>query len=145
MQHWLRDWKHGLLSLLAIAPILTASEAGAFPAVYVARADAQLTSREAHVAIARDGNQTTLTMLSDYTGDVGEFALIVPVPAEIQPEQVQVVDPISIGRMAALSSPAIHYYLWDCVAPCVEASPCSKTLAAISPIGFFLAKIWIDR
>lgn len=103
----------------------------------MAGADAQITSREAHVAIARDGNQTTLTLFSDYTGDVGEFALIVPVPAEIQPEQIQVVDPTYIKRMALLSSPAVHYYPWDCVAPCVEVYPCEKTVAAMNPIGIY--------
>ncbi|NEQ44006.1 MAG: DUF2330 domain-containing protein [Leptolyngbya sp. SIOISBB] len=137
MKHWLRYWKHGLLSLVTIAPVVTAPEAGAFPGVYVAGADAQLTSREAHVAITRDGNQTTLTLLSDYTGDVGEFALIVPVPAEIRPEQVQVVDPTYIKRMAFFSSPATHYVPWDCVALCIEYPPCGKTWAAISPVGLF--------
>ena len=106
----MRSLKTCLLSLLAIALIFSLVPAAwALPGLYVAGADAHLYNHTSHVVIARDGNRTTLTMLNDYEGDVGEFALIVPIPADIEPEQVRVVDPVLVKRMNYLSSPRLTY------------------------------------
>jgi hypothetical protein len=111
------------LSLLGLSP-----SAQAFPGLYVAKdADAELYNQTSQVVMARDGNRTTLTMLNDYEGNVGEFALIVPVPANLQPEQVRIVDPLAIKRIAFLSSPALFFDRPNCVAPCLIREPCFKT------------------
>lgn len=111
------------LSLLGLSP-----SAQAFPGLYVAKdADAELYNHTSQVVIARDGNRTTLTMLNDYEGSVGEFALIVPVPATLQPEQVKIVDPLAIKRIAFLSSPALIFDRPNCAVQCLRREPCFKT------------------
>ena len=131
----MRSLKTCLLSLLAIALIFSiAPAAWALPGLYVAGADAHLYNHTSHVVIARDGNQTTLTMLNDYEGDVGEFALIVPIPADIEPEQVRVVDPVLVKRMNYLSSPRLTYDLAaheDSLA--LDISACNRALFTTQP------------
>jgi hypothetical protein len=41
---------------------------------------AKLFNRASQVIIARNGNNTILTMANDFQGDVKDFAMVVPVP-----------------------------------------------------------------
>ncbi len=59
---------------------VTAGPASAFCGFYVAEADAKLFNKSSKVVIARDGDETAITMASDYEGKPDEFALVVPVP-----------------------------------------------------------------
>ena len=98
------------LLLLAIAGLCFAPVAQAFCGFYVAKADSSLYNQASQVAIARDGNRTVLTMANDYQGDVKDFAMVVPVPVVLQPEQVRVVDPKIIQRLDAFSAPRLVEY-----------------------------------
>ena len=72
---------HALLLLLAaLALPVTAS---AFCGFYVARADSKPYNQSSQVALVRDGRSTSITMASDYQGDLKEFALVIPVPSQI--------------------------------------------------------------
>ena len=82
----------------------------AFCGFYVAGADTQLYNQASQVAIARNGDQTVLTMASDYKGDVADFALVVPVPTILQPEQVQIVEFELLTRLDAYSAPRLVEY-----------------------------------
>ena len=85
-------------------------EAWAFCGFYVAKADANLYNKTSQVVIARDGDQTTLTMANDYQGDVKDFAVVVPVPTIIQQQQVKVAPPGIIQRLDAFSAPRLVEY-----------------------------------
>ena len=73
---------------------------------YVAQADSKLFNTSSKVVLARDGDQTAITMASDFEGDAKEFAVVVPVPTFIERKQIGVVDPgrsttsITIPRLA---------------------------------------------
>jgi len=110
-----------LLTLLVIglAFLLLAPPAEAFCGFYVAQADSSLYNQASQVAIARHGNHTVLTMANDYQGDVSEFALVVPVPTVIEPEQVQIADPAILQRLDRFSAPRLVYYP-ETIAPCSE-------------------------
>ena len=51
-----------------------AGPASAFCGFYVAKADAKLFNKSSKVVLARDGQQTAITMASDYEGEPKEFA-----------------------------------------------------------------------
>jgi hypothetical protein len=82
----------------------------AFCGFYVAKADTKLYNKASQVVLARDGNRTILTMANDYQGDVKDFALVVPVPVVLLPEQVRVGDPSIIKRLDDFSAPRLVEY-----------------------------------
>ena len=91
----------------AIAGQLAVGPADAFCGLYVAQADAKLFNTASKVVLARDGDQTAITMSSDYQGDAKEFALVVPVPSFIQRQQIGVVDAATVDHIDAYSAPRL--------------------------------------
>jgi hypothetical protein len=68
------------VALVATLSQLAAGPAAAFCGFYVAKADAKLFNRSSKVVLTRDGNQTAITMASDYEGDPKEFAVVSSTP-----------------------------------------------------------------
>ncbi|VXD25643.1 conserved exported hypothetical protein [Planktothrix serta PCC 8927] len=101
-----------IISVLVILLVIVgfASPALAFCGFYVSQADASLYNQASQVIIARDGNRTILTMANDYQGSVKDFALVVPVPVILKPEQVHIGDPKIIQRLDAFSAPRLVEY-----------------------------------
>ncbi len=60
--------------------------------------------------LARDGDQTAITMASDFEGDAKEFAVVVPVPTFIERKQIGVVDPKTIDHLAHYTAPRLVEY-----------------------------------
>ncbi len=98
------------LLLTFVIVICFAQKASAFCGFYVAKADTKLYNKASQVVLARDGNRTILTMANDYQGDVKDFALVVPVPVVLLPEQVRVGDPWIIKRLDDFSAPRLVEY-----------------------------------
>lgn len=98
------------LLLTFVVVICFAQKAMAFCVFYVAKADTKLYNKASQVVLARDGNRTILTMANDYQGDVKDFALVVPVPVVLLPEQVRVGDPSIIKRLDDFSAPRLVEY-----------------------------------
>jgi len=102
--------KTRLFILLAVAALpVTAS---AFCGFYVARADSKLYNQSSQVALTRDGKETSITMASDYSGDLKEFALVIPVPTVIDKDDVKVVEKALLDHLDAYSAPRLVEY-WD--------------------------------
>jgi hypothetical protein len=100
---------HALTLLAAACLPLTAS---AFCGFYVARADSKLYNRSSQVALTRDGKETSITMASDYQGDLKEFALVIPVPTVIDKDDVKVVEKALLDHLDAYTAPRLVEY-WD--------------------------------
>jgi len=98
------------VALVAILSQLTAGPALAFCGFYVAKADAKLFNKSSKVVLTRDGNQTAITMASDYEGDPKEFAVVVPVPTFIERRQIGVVDTKTIDHLDAYTAPRLVEY-----------------------------------
>jgi hypothetical protein len=114
-----------ILANLAVAP------AEAFCGFYVAQADTKLFNTSSKVVLARAGDQTAITMASDFDGDVKEFAVVVPVPTFIERKQIGVVDPKAIDHIDRYSAPRLVEY--------TDFDPCSPPLpasASMSPLGW---------
>jgi hypothetical protein len=108
---------------VALATILaqlavTAGPAGAFCGFYVAQGDTKMFNHSSKVVLARDGQQTSITMASDYEGKPNEFAVVVPVPTFIEKSQISVVDTKTIDHLDSFTQPRlVQYFDRDPCAP----------------------------
>jgi hypothetical protein len=60
--------------------------------------------------LSREDDQTSITMASDFEGDVKEFAVVVPVPTFIERKQIGVVDPKTIDHLDHYTAPRLVEY-----------------------------------
>jgi hypothetical protein len=99
----------------------TTLPAGAFCGFYVAKADSKLFNKSSKVVLARNGDETAITMASDYEGEPKEFALVVPVPTFIEKNQISVVDPKTVDHLDAYTAPRLVEYF--------DPDPCLPQIA----------------
>ena len=87
--------------------------AQAFCGAYVGSADSELSNSDSRIVIARSGFETRLTMFNDVsvTEDMGEFGMVVPVPAALDQRHVRLVDEqamTTVERYARTSLRRVH-------------------------------------
>jgi hypothetical protein len=117
-------------ALVALLSQLAATPASAFCGFYVAQADTKLFNTASKVVLSREGDQTAITMASDFQGDVKEFAVVVPVPTFIERKQIGVVDPKTIDHIDRYTAPRlVEYHDPD---PC--SPPVLTSMAVPSPM-----------
>jgi hypothetical protein len=81
----------------------------------------------------RDGERTTMTMANDFSGDLKEFALVIPVPTVLRREQIEVVDKALLDHLDAFSAPRlVEYFDED---PCRPPMMMDYIGAAPAPAG----------
>jgi hypothetical protein len=130
---------HGVARILkagvaaaAIFAHLATGPASAFCGFYVAQADSKLFNKSSKVVLARDGDQTAITMASDFEGDVKEFAVVVPVPTFIERKQIGVVDPKTIDHLDRYTAPRlVEYHDQDPCNPMVRMASSAVPTAAM--------------
>jgi hypothetical protein len=105
-----------------IGLLIWSGEASAFCGFYVGKADTKLFNKASEVAIARHDNKTVITMANDFTGEVKEFAMVVPVPTILEKEQIHVGNPAVLKHLADYSAPRLVEYFDD--------NPCRRYPAA---------------
>lgn len=93
-----------------LAFVAASSSAHAFCGFYVAKADATLTNKASQVIIVRDGNRSTITMSSDFQGDVKDFAMVVPVPVVLKRDEIKIVERNLFDRFRDYSAPRMAEY-----------------------------------
>ena len=135
-----RTFRSRLKAGVALTAILgqlavTAGPASAFCGFYVAKADTKMFNKSSKVVLIRDGQQTAITMASDYEGKPDEFALVVPVPTFIERKQINVVDSATIDHLDAYTAPRlVQYYDRDpCIPPIPPTAALSYSVAAMAP------------
>ncbi len=94
----------------AILTFVLAQAAHAFCGFYVARADTALFNEASQVVLVRDGERTVLTMANDFSGDVEDFAMVVPVPTFIERGQINVAERGLIEHLDAYTAPRLVEY-----------------------------------
>src|SRR5262249_20790824 len=132
------SWRTGMMLraslaalLVAITVALAAPAAQAFCGFYVAKADSKLYNKASKVVLAWDAGKTVITMASDYQGDPREFALVVPVPAFIERDQIGVVEPTLIDHLDAFTAPRlVEYFDNDPCSPPIEYMMAAPSSAA---------------
>jgi len=99
---------------LAVSVLLAggakAPSAQAFCGFYVAQGDAKIFNRASKVVLARDGDRTVITMVSDFQGDPKEFAVVVPVPVVPEKGQVHIGEPAWVDHLESYSVPRLVEY-----------------------------------
>ncbi len=101
----------GPMCTFLLTLFLWTGEASAFCGFYVAKADTKLFNKASEVAIVRQDGKTVITMANDFQGDVKEFAMVVPVPAVLEQEQIHVGDAAVLKHLADYSAPRlVEYY-----------------------------------
>jgi hypothetical protein len=103
---------------------VAAGPASAFCGFYVAQADAKLFNKSSKVVLTRNGQQTAITMASDYEGEPSEFALVIPVPSFIKKDQISVVDTKTVDHLDAYTAPRLVEYF--------DPDPCEDRVVAMS-------------
>src|SRR5258707_344121 len=93
-----------LLSALTLLVTALPHTAPAFCGFYVAKADSKLFNKASQGVLARDGDQTVMTMANDYEGNPKEFAIVIPVPTFLEKEQIRVSDRALIEHLDAYSA-----------------------------------------
>jgi len=91
------------------------SVAWGFCGTYVGGAGSNLYNGASQIAVVRQGTQTTLTMANDVfgSGDLSEFALVVPVPEVLGPDDVNTVDAGIFDVLDGYSAPRLVSYECD--------------------------------
>ncbi|MHA3913321.1 DUF2330 domain-containing protein [Halovulum sp. GXIMD14793] len=98
------------MRLLTLALCLLPGLAQAFCGFYVARADGNLYNEASKVVFVRDGQNSTITMSSDYRGPASEFALVVPTPKVLKRDQIATVKPETVNHLDEYSAPRLVEY-----------------------------------
>ncbi len=96
--------------------VLSGSPARAFPGVFAGKTAAQLTSRATQVVVMKNGKHSVVTVMTDYEGPMMPFALVLPVPADVDAAQVKVLKRADIERLEELTAPRFHEF-WE-MDPC---------------------------
>ncbi|SLM48326.1 conserved membrane protein of unknown function [Nitrospira japonica] len=108
-----------MLALALITGLLASNgTASAFCGFYVGKADTKLFNKASEVVVARHADKTVLTMANDFKGDVKEFALVVPMPAVLQKDQIHIGQPAVLKHLADYSAPRLVEYFDE--NPCVR-------------------------
>ena len=107
---------------LAAAMLLMATEASAFCGFFVCKANTKLFNETSQVILARDGQNTVVTMSNDFKGEVKDFAMVVPVPVILKEKDIHVVDASLFQRLDDYSAPRLAEYH--------DPDPCPKPMPA---------------
>lgn len=97
--------------ILALSALTSALQVNAFCGFYVAKADAKLFNNKSEVILARNGDETIVTMSNDFKGDVKDFAMVVPVPVVLRKDEIKTVSQHLFTKMNEYSAPRlVEYY-----------------------------------
>jgi len=102
--------------------LLLAGPAWAFCGVYAGSAESETpTNARSEAVLVRDGDTTTLTLAADVRGGGTDFALLLPVPEVLTPNDVRLVDPGLVDKVRTYGVPRAVVY--DCDTALAEAGP----------------------
>jgi hypothetical protein len=105
------------IAVASMAAVWSPRVAG-FCGFYVAKADTKLFNKASQVVLVRDGDRTVMTMVSDFKGDLKEFAVVIPVPTFLQREQIHVGEKSLVDHLDAYSAPRLVEYF--------DQNPCER-------------------
>lgn len=96
--------------LILMSSVLLSTSASAFCGFYVASAGAKVFNKSSQVILVRDGNRSVVTMNNDFSGEVKDFAIVVPVPTVLQREQIRISEQALFDQLDQYSSPRLVEY-----------------------------------
>lgn len=91
---------------------LGANAAHAFCGTFVGPVGSAFENEASQAILVRDGTQNILSLANQFTGDVADFGLLIPVPEILTAQDVSVVDEALFAEVEAYSAPRLVSY--DC-------------------------------
>jgi len=82
----------------------------AFCGFYVSTDMASLFNKSSQVIVVRSNDRSTITMSSDFQGDVKDFAMVIPVPVVISKSDIKLVNQSVFDKLNAYSMPRLAEY-----------------------------------
>src|SRR5690349_9677261 len=73
-----------LAAPVALGLVMSASPALAFPGFIAGKGDAPRVSNSTQVVLLQKGDHTVVTVWADYEGPLDRFALVSPVPSDVE-------------------------------------------------------------
>lgn len=99
-------------SPLVLGLATVASPALAFPGFIAGKGDAERVSNSTQVVLLKKGDHTVVTVWSDYEGPLDRFALVLPVPADVELEAVKTLKRDAVDHLDEISAPRFHEF-WE--------------------------------
>jgi hypothetical protein len=102
-----------LAAAVGLAAICLHSEqAAALPGVIAGKGDVARVSNATQVVLMKKGNQTAVTIWTDYEGPLDRFALVLPVPADVALEGVKSIKRDAVDHLDEITAPRFHEF-WE--------------------------------
>ncbi len=86
--------------------------ASALPGFFAGKDGAERISRSTQVVIMMRGDEKVVSVMTDYDGPNQPFALVMPVPKDVQLASVETLKRASVERIDELTSPRFHEF-WE--------------------------------
>lgn len=108
---------HGVRRALAGLAVLSAALLGstpsaALPGVIAGKGDTARVSNSTQVVLLSKGDHTVITVWSDYEGPLDRFALVLPVPADVELAQVKALKRDAVDHLDEITAPRFHEF-WE--------------------------------
>jgi hypothetical protein len=97
---------------LALGLVTAASPALAFPGFIAGKGDSVRVSNSTQVVLLEKGDHTVVTVWADYEGPLDRFALVLPVPADVELDAVKTLKRDSVDHLDEISAPRFHEF-WE--------------------------------
>lgn len=103
-----------------LSPSVTPTSARAQPALVVGSEEGVRPGAYTAAVLLREGSTTVLTVQTSYAGPRTEFALVLPVPAPVDPADISIVDHATFAHLDRLTAPRLVEFH--------EADPCASAV-----------------
>ena len=121
-------------TFLLLSFFLISFDSYAFCGFYVAKADTELFNEASQVVLVRDEDKTVISMMSDYKGELKDFAMVVPVPQILKKEQVNVGERKLFSRIDSFTAPRLVEYF--------DEDPCRPPITGYSKMAMGRAAVF---
>lgn len=121
-----------VLTLTLAALVFTSNMGYSFCGFYVAKSDVKLFNKTSQVIIAKNGDKQTVTMSSDFEGEVKDFAMVVPVPVVLEEKDIKTVNQSIFGKLEDYSAPRLVSYYDE--TPCYVKRDYDYDMVAEAPM-----------
>lgn len=136
MKGWAR--RCALAALFAASAAVAPRDAAAFNGFHVGGPEKKLQSSATMVVVMREGARTVVSMQAHYKGPAEGFAMVVPVPAVLDPADIKTLPRDVFERVDRLSAPRlVEYWEQDPCSPArrkPEAGPASSASPPPPPV-----------
>ncbi len=103
-------------SLIGALLLLLPVEAAALPGFFATQTKTKPTSLSTQVAVMMNGDDSVVTVMTDYKGPMKPFAWVIPVPTDVQASEVKILKRGALERLEELTAPRFHEF-WE-MDPC---------------------------